>query len=61
MARNRAIQTDFSASGNVCAPGSLAPRCSRIILGMHFLSDVVAGSLIGARLGFAFFHVFAIL
>lgn len=33
---------------------------SRIILGMHFLSDVVAGSLIGATLGFAFFHIFAV-
>ncbi len=28
---------------------------SRIVLGMHFLSDVIAGSLIGAGLGFAGF------
>jgi undecaprenyl-diphosphatase len=34
---------------------------SRIILGMHFLSDVIAGSAIGAALGFASFYVFALL
>jgi undecaprenyl-diphosphatase len=28
---------------------------SRIILGMHFLSDVLAGSAIGAALGYGFF------
>src|ERR1700691_3198423 len=33
---------------------------SRIILGMHFLSDVLAGSAIGITLGFASFHIFAI-
>src|SRR5580698_3490040 len=27
--------------------------CSRILLGMHFLSDVVAGALLGAGLGYA--------
>jgi undecaprenyl-diphosphatase len=32
---------------------------SRIILGMHFLSDVLAGSAIGAALGFASYHIFA--
>ena len=32
---------------------------SRIILGMHFLSDVLAGSVIGALLGFASFSIFA--
>lgn len=31
---------------------------SRVILGMHFLSDVLAGSAIGAALGFASFHLF---
>lgn len=31
---------------------------SRIILGMHFLSDVLAGSAIGAALGFASYHIF---
>ena len=30
---------------------------SRIILGMHFLSDVLAGSAIGAALGFASYHL----
>ncbi len=34
---------------------------SRIILGMHFLSDVVAGSAIGVVLATAVFHVFALL
>src|SRR6202046_1400146 len=32
---------------------------SRIILGMHFLSDVLAGSAIGAGICFARFHTFA--
>jgi membrane-associated phospholipid phosphatase len=31
---------------------------SRIILGMHFLSDVLAGSVIGAILGELGYHVF---
>ena len=38
-----------------CA-GSVA--ASRVVLGMHFLSDVVAGSVLGAALGFAAFAVF---
>jgi undecaprenyl-diphosphatase len=33
---------------------------SRIILGMHFLSDVLAGSAIGAVLGLAGFYVYSI-
>ena len=32
---------------------------SRIILGMHFLSDVMAGSAIGALLGFTSFQIFS--
>lgn len=32
---------------------------SRIILGMHFLSDVVAGSVIGVSLAYAFLCLFA--
>jgi membrane-associated phospholipid phosphatase len=32
---------------------------SRIILGMHFLSDVVAGSMLGAGLGYAAFRMFS--
>ena len=34
---------------------------SRIALGMHFLSDVLAGSAIGVALGFTAFHIFAAL
>jgi len=34
---------------------------SRIILGMHFLSDVLAGSAIGATLGVISYHVFALI
>src|SRR5271155_4016117 len=33
---------------------------SRIILGMHFLSDVLAGSALGVLLGTASYHIFAI-
>ena len=31
---------------------------SRILLGMHFLSDVVAGAILGVGLGFAGFLAF---
>jgi undecaprenyl-diphosphatase len=34
---------------------------SRIILGMHFLSDVLAGSTIGVLLGYCSFHFFVAL
>jgi undecaprenyl-diphosphatase len=34
---------------------------SRIILGMHFLSDVLAGSLIGIGLGCVSYHFFSLL
>lgn len=34
---------------------------SRIILGMHFLSDVLAGSTLGVALGFASFYIFTVL
>lgn len=34
---------------------------SRIILGMHFLSDVLAGSAIGILLGYFSYHVFSVL
>jgi undecaprenyl-diphosphatase len=39
----------------ICA-GCIA--MSRILLGMHFLSDVVVGSVIGAALGWGCFHLF---
>ena len=32
---------------------------SRIVLGMHFLSDVVVGALVGSGLGYASFLIFA--
>jgi len=32
---------------------------SRILLGMHFLSDVLAGAAIGSSLAFTFAHLFA--
>jgi undecaprenyl-diphosphatase len=35
--------------------------CSRIILGMHFLSDVLAGTALGVLLGLLSFHAFSIL
>lgn len=40
---------------------ALLIAASRIVLGMHFLSDVVAGAAIGVALGLASFHVFALL
>jgi undecaprenyl-diphosphatase len=40
---------------------ALLIAASRIVLGMHFLSDVIAGSAIGIGLGFASFHIFALL
>ena len=43
----------------------LAAACliaiSRIVLGMHFLSDVIAGSAIGLVLGFLSFYIFGVL
>ncbi len=32
---------------------------SRVLLGMHFLSDVLAGSAIGSMLGYAAFRIFS--
>ncbi len=37
---------------------ALSIASSRILLGMHFLSDVVAGALLGSTLGYASFAVF---
>lgn len=39
---------------------ALLIAASRIVLGMHFLSDVLAGSALGVALGFASFYVFTI-
>jgi len=33
---------------------------SRILLGMHFLSDVIAGALLGAALGYTSASLFAV-
>jgi len=38
---------------------ALSVAASRLILGMHFLSDVIAGCLIGAGLGYASFALFS--
>jgi len=40
---------------------ALLIAASRIILGMHFLSDVAAGAVIGIILGLASFHIFVLL
>jgi len=37
---------------------ALSVAISRIILGLHFLSDVVVGSLIGAGLGYGCCQLF---
>ena len=37
---------------------ALSVATSRIVLGMHFLSDVVVGALLGAGLGYAGFVIF---
>ena len=37
---------------------ALSVAMSRIILGMHFLSDVVAGAILGAGLGYAGYMIF---
>ncbi len=39
---------------------SLSIASSRILLGMHFLSDVVAGALIGSILGYASYAAFIV-
>jgi len=38
---------------------ALSVATSRIVLGMHFLSDVVVGAVVGAGLGYAGFVIFA--
>ena len=38
---------------------ALSVATSRIVLGMHFLSDVVVGAILGAGLGYAGFVIFA--
>src|SRR5579862_1448588 len=40
---------------------ALLIAASRIILGMHFLSDVIAGSAIGIGLGFASFYILSMI
>lgn len=37
---------------------ALSIAASRILLGMHFLSDVLAGSLLGASIGYWAYHLF---
>lgn len=38
---------------------ALSIAVSRILLGMHFLSDVLAGALLGSAIGFASFAIFS--
>jgi len=38
---------------------AVSVAASRVILGMHFLSDVLAGSAIGSALGYAAFRLFS--
>ena len=38
---------------------ALSVATSRIVLGMHFLSDVVVGAMLGAGLGYAGFLILA--
>ncbi|MFZ0960137.1 MAG: phosphatase PAP2 family protein [Terriglobia bacterium] len=38
---------------------ALSVATSRIVLGMHFLSDVAVGAMVGAGLGYAGFMIFA--
>ncbi len=38
---------------------AISVALSRILLGMHFLSDVIAGSAIGSALGYAAFRIFS--
>jgi undecaprenyl-diphosphatase len=51
-----AVALPLSLSYPTLAPGlffcALSIAMSRILLGMHFLSDVIAGALIGAGLGY---------
>jgi undecaprenyl-diphosphatase len=44
------------ALGMLFAAGSVA--ASRVLLGMHFLSDVIAGAVLGAALGYVMYAVF---
>jgi undecaprenyl-diphosphatase len=37
---------------------SLSIAASRVLLGMHFVSDVVAGSIVGAALGYGSYLLF---
>lgn len=57
----------FSVPVSLCFPALSLPllflacsvALSRIVLGMHFLSDVIAGVLIGSLLGYVSYCVFA--
>jgi len=48
------VYPEFTPGWFFCA---VSVALSRIILGMHFLSDVLAGSTIGALLGYAAYRV----
>lgn len=47
----------YPAAGPVLFSLAASIALSRIVLGMHFLTDVIAGSLIGCLLGYLAFHI----
>ena len=49
MATLLGLQFPFLAPSLILAAGSIAT--SRVVMGLHFLSDVVAGALIGMVIG----------
>jgi undecaprenyl-diphosphatase len=56
-----AIGSFYSELLGSLVTAALLIAASRIILGMHFLSDVLAGALIGLLLGTLSYHVFVLL
>jgi undecaprenyl-diphosphatase len=54
-----AVSSFYPALLGVLLFCALSVATSRIVLGMHFLSDVVVGALMGAGLGYASFMLFS--
>ena len=53
-----ALMQFYPVFGPVLLLCAASVAASRILLGMHFLSDVIAGSSLGAALGYAAFALF---